>query len=231
MWQRKRNILAYPHGWQQPAKTEKWAYEQCLKSLQESPFVEVIAFPWATLIDFLRNGQEAKAANYLNGLQWAPPRRTLLRVTVCQHIYAKDMMPHFRRLEITDLFWSHAVVNEQNIDGVRIHPFPLFPVRCEGFVGKNRTSSKSLSERNLLYSFIGANDPGLYLSSARQWIGELPQRKDAIIKLRSAWHYDKHVYGEQIAGQQRSEQDVAQYDSQSEEYTRILKDTVFSLCP
>lgn len=78
---------------------------------------------------------------------------TLLRVTVCQHIYMRDLLPFFRQLKITDVFWAHALVNEPAIDGIRIHPFPLYPVRCADMSAKEREGLKSLSQRRYLYSF------------------------------------------------------------------------------
>ena len=77
-WQKQRNILAFPYGWQHPAKTEEWAYQRCLADLPENRFVEIVCFPWATLIDLLHKGQSAKTQIYLDALQCAPPRMTLI---------------------------------------------------------------------------------------------------------------------------------------------------------
>ena len=50
-------IIAFDHHWQTPAKTEQHAYERlkALNSLGKGYLY--IAFPWATLIDFLQTGK------------------------------------------------------------------------------------------------------------------------------------------------------------------------------
>ena len=60
LWQKNQNILAFPYGWQHPAKTEEFAYQCCLADLPENRFVEIICFPWATIIDLLRKGQSPR---------------------------------------------------------------------------------------------------------------------------------------------------------------------------
>jgi hypothetical protein len=188
-WQRTRNILAYPHAWQRPAKTEEWAYERCLADLPENRYVQFVFFPWATLIDLLRAERTEKAQPFLDALKAVPPRTTLIRATVCQHIYAKDLLPWFKCLKITDLFWSHATREESAIEGLRVHPFPLYPVRCAEYPEIAASGGKPLNERKYLYGFIGTYEPGLYLSPVRQWIFDLPLRADAPVESRPEWHF------------------------------------------
>ena len=87
-WKKDRNILAFSFGWQRPAKTEEWVYEQCLSELPESIYFQLVCFPWATLIDLLRKGKKLEAEFYLDQLASTPPSGSLIRATVCQHIYA-----------------------------------------------------------------------------------------------------------------------------------------------
>ena len=115
-WQKQDNILVFPYSWQRPAKTEEWAYQRSLLDLPKNHFVQLIFFPWATLVDLLRSRQVDKAKVFLEALQRTPPRITLVRATVCQHIYMKDLLPFFKRLKITDVFWSHAENDEPSID-------------------------------------------------------------------------------------------------------------------
>lgn len=89
-------VLAYPHGWQQPAKTEQWAYECCTKNLPDNRFIQLVCFPWATLIDLQRKGHTTATRQYEDVLWTAPPKTTLIRATVCQHIYDMDMLPWFK---------------------------------------------------------------------------------------------------------------------------------------
>jgi len=227
-WQRTRNLLAYPHGWQGPAKTEEWAYERCLADLPENRFAQLLCFPWAALIDLLRKGEAARAQIFLDALRRCPPKTTLVRATVMQHIYAKDMLPLLQQLSVTDVFWSHANRFETEMGRLRVHPFPLYPVCCaEGAV----ESWLPPGERRYLYSFIGAYQPGLYLTEARRWIFDLPPRPDAYVERRDEWHFERAVYQEQIAGQPSSDAARQAERRRVEEYREILGQSVFSLCP
>jgi hypothetical protein len=50
--------------------------------------------------------------------------------TVCQHIGVLQHLEALRSADVTDLFWSHTTRSESRRGGVRLHPFPLWPVRC-----------------------------------------------------------------------------------------------------
>ena len=52
-WVRTGNVFAYPFDWQQPAKTELWAYEKLLQKPCNDTYTQYICFPWATLVDYL----------------------------------------------------------------------------------------------------------------------------------------------------------------------------------
>jgi hypothetical protein len=231
MWDRTRNIIAYPHGWQQPARTEQWAYEQSLGGLADTPFVQLVCFPWATLIDLLRTGHTSKAQPYLSALAGAPPKTTLVRATVCQHIYGKDMLPWFRALKITDLFWTHARIDEPAFDGICVHPFPLYPHRCYQNQDVAASGGKTLDDRKYLYCFVGAYAEGLYLTPVRQSIYDLPDRPDACVVRRDEWHYEGLVYGEQVAGRTLSDKERQRYQQHGLHYDHVLEESVFSLCP
>lgn len=230
-WIKQRNILAFPYAWQYPAKTEEWAYLRCLADLPNNRYIQVICFPWATLVDLLRSGQREKAEVFLDALRVTLPRMTLLRVTICQHIYMRDLLPFFRQLKITDVFWTHALINEPALDGIRIHPFPLYPVRCAGTSVEEHESLKPLSQRRYLYSFVGAYDPACYLTPVRQWLFDLTVTEGGLIEQRDAWHYGQHVYGEQVAGVPMQAHQLQQHKQASESYEAVLRETVFCLCP
>jgi hypothetical protein len=223
-WERTRNILAYPYGWQRPAKTEEWAYEKCLEKLPANPFIEMLCFPWASLIDLERKGRADRAAELIEAIKWTPPKRTLLRVTVIQHIYMKDIIPILQRAGITDVFWSHAIEREKFIQGIRIHPFPLFPATAN----ENRSRE---NEKKFLYSFIGAYTPGLYLTKAREWILDLPICADTIIRSRGKWHFEDEVYGEQVHGIHLEEKTRQRQTSYAKEYQDVMQASIFTLCP
>lgn len=227
-WMRARNMLAFPHGWQRPAKTEEWAYQQCLAGLPDNRHVQLVSFPWATLIDLQRKGEAAKAKFYLEALRYCPPKTTLIRATVMQHIYAQDMLPILSSLGITDVFWSHVTRSETQFGSIRIHPFPLYPVCCADGAAADWLP---LDRRRYLYSFIGAYQRGLYLTEVRQWIFGLPQRSDAYIERRKQWHFETAVYQEQISGITRSDEALQIERRHAEEYKAVLEQSVFSLCP
>lgn len=218
------SVAAVDAFWQRPARTEEWAFERCRDNLPASPFVQLLFVPWATLIDSERRNQDATASRIRQALNDIPPRSTLIRATVCQHIWAFDQLETFRRLGITDLFWTHATVDRDMVEGIRIHPFPLYPVRCFDAQGGDDALFAAGAPRDVLYSFVGAYDPGLYLSEARRWIFDLPDREGAVIRRRMAWHYEREVYGvAPISVEQQSEE--------AEDYADVLRRSVFSLCP
>lgn len=227
-WIKQRNILAFPFGWQTPAKTEEWAYERCVANLPENHFVEMVCFPWATLIDLLRNAQLSKAQIYLDALQSAPPRKTLIRATICQHIYLQDVLPLLLQLKITDIYWSHAVIGQDYLESIRVHPFPIYPVRCAEMGSK---PLKPLSQRRYLYSFIGAYDAGLYLTPVRQWLFDLPARADAHVQSRTTWHFEAHVYGDQVNGVSMDADQLQQHILASMDYEEVMRETIFCLSP
>ncbi|MGI9213933.1 MAG: exostosin domain-containing protein [Methylococcaceae bacterium] len=231
-WEKSPNLVAFPHGWQFPAKTEAWVYEQCLRCVVASPFYELVCFPWATLVDLQRKGIDDKTLVFTRALSFAPPCRSLIRATVCQHIYANDLLPWFNTLKITDVFWSHATVNTTtDFDGIRVHPFPLYPVRCEVDGSVVEQVGKSLHTRRFIYSFIGTYSEGLYLTPVRQWIFDLPKSSDGFIEYRGEWHFEKVVYREQIIGQSVSVMDRQRTEQYEKDYTDVMRESVFCLCP
>lgn len=194
--------------------------------------MEYVGFPWATLIDLERRSKMDRAAELREKLHEFGPRKTLVRATVCQHIWAPDILEDLHKLKITDLFWCHADIQRTEIEGIRIHPFPLYPVAFEDRIeSKGLKSRPSMAKRTYLYSFAGAYDPNLYLTPARQWIFHLPERDDAILLRRSEWHFDKRVYDEQIENQDRDTTAAMIEEEQANEYRLLLEASTFSLCP
>lgn len=222
--------LSYPYQWQRPAKTEEWAYEAFLihSVPQLYSFTQFFFFPWATLIDFINKGELCRGEALGDVLKDPPPKSTLLRATVCQHISAMQLLPVFKRLKITDVFWSHAVLGEEIIDGIRVHPFPLYPVQA---FNSSEGGGAPSEEREWLYSFIGAYESGLYLTDVRKWIFGLCGRDGAYIKERKKWHFEDCVYNQQVHGESVSHDSLRRKERQELEYARVLRQSVFSLCP
>ena len=227
-WQRTRNIVAYPHGWQYPAITEQHAYERVCEDFPDFSDVMYIGFPWATLIDLLHANKRDKAQQYLDRLQQIPAHNAAVKITVAQHILAGSHIELFKHIGITDLFWTHASRDTDNIDGIRIHPFPLYPVQC---LKNENIKTKPLRKRKYLYSFVGAYDSRYYLSKSRDWISKLPQTDYGLTRVTKEWHFNSAVYEKQILSHVVAPEKQAQLDSNAEEYRQLLSDTIFSLCP
>ena len=141
----------YRLPWQQPNATELMA-AKAIAALRDPLLTHgFFAYPWATWIDYFRHGSPVEA----------PPAGCVsrgIRATVCQHIWALEHLETFQRAGITDLFWSHATQGLTQIGGIRIHPFPLFPVRCATHPPTHPLLTPL--QRPLLYSFQGAYVPG-----------------------------------------------------------------------
>ena len=206
--------------WQRPNATEAFAAEQL------DGVAGYLPFAWATCIDRLRRGVGASSEPTP---QECFPGAGAIRATVCQHIWALDHLELFTAAGITDLFLSHATTGSLAINGVRIHPFPLYPVRC----ATHAPSAPLLppASRSLLYSFQGAYAPGLYLSPVREWILQWPPRPDAQLQRRDEWHYEQTVYREQVLGQPANLDVAAQRSAEATAYANTLQRSVFALCP
>jgi hypothetical protein len=209
-----------PIPWQRPNATEAFAAEQLQGVAGYQPF------PWATCIDRLRCGVGTPSD--------PPPQERFpgagtIRATVCQHIWALEHLELFTAAGITDLFWSHATTGLLVMNGVRIHPFPLYPVRCS--THPPSVPLLSPADRSLLYSFQGAYAPGLYLSPVRDWILQWPPRPDAQLQRRDEWHYEQAVYREQVRGQPPNQDRAAQLAAEATAYANTMQHSVFALCP
>ena len=202
--------------WQRPNATEAYAAEQLGSA------AGYLAFPWASWIDVARD-QPPPPAPLASG-----PAQQLL-ATVGQHI---EMLQHcdlLRRCGVTDLFWSHATTGTWHHQGLRIHPFPLFPVRCSTDPGP--AAGVPLSQRRWLYSFQGVYRPELYLTPVRKWILSLPPRADAQLESRREWHFEQAVYREQVHGEPFDAGRHAELNAEASSYAEALQQSVFDLCP
>jgi len=227
-WIRTGNVFSFPHDWQIPAKTELWAYEKLKNSPQFDLLTQYICFPWASLIDYLDH-QPSKAKLLIRALKHRPPKMAVKVITYCQHIYALKLLPYFKMLGITDIYWSHKIKGQNEIDGIVLHPYPLYPVMY--YKRKNPYTNKPLKDRKYLYSFIGAYQPNLYLTPVRRWILDLPKRKNTIIIERSEWHFEQDVYRNQLLGANEGGIQSKVRMGYEEEYINVMEETVFCLCP
>jgi len=224
-----RSAVGVPYCWQEPAITEKAAWDAIAKAETALPFVYV-GVPWATIIDGVRNDTPA-AWDLLRRLEEVkaeldrmPPRR---RVTVVQHIHALEYRSLFEMLGITDVFWSHARHDTPAEPGLTLHPFPLYPAQT----GSQVEHEAPHRPRRWLANFIGAYDPNIYLSDVRARIFADEGAEDILILKRESWHFHRAVYAEQIRGIPADTARLALERQQKEEYLAALRDSIFTLCP
>jgi hypothetical protein len=202
--------------WQRPNATEAYAADQL--AVAEG----YLAYPWASWIDLARD-RPPPPAPLVTGATNEP------LATAGQHI---EMLQHaalLRRCGVTDLFWSHATTGLHHHQGLRIHPFPLYPVRCATHPGP--PGGVPLRQRRWLYSFQGVYRPELYLTPVRQWILALPPRPDAWLESRSEWHFEQQVYREQVHGQSADATRHTELTREASSYAETLQQSVFALCP
>lgn len=222
------HIVAYPYHWQEPAATEKTAYEMVVSQPLEGR--QYWGFPWATIIDGLDRGAQ-KTWELLAQLQYAISRAgkpVHPRVTVAQHIYADRHIPLFAAAGITDILWTHAIVGQEEIDGIRIHPFPLYPAQAPQLV-----LGEAVKEpRPYLANFIGSYNPKAYITDVRAAIFDLNNTfDDLLIVKRDAWHFDRAVYQEQLGEMAATDQERLTEKKMAEEYLSGIRKSWFTLCP
>jgi hypothetical protein len=223
------SLIAYPFDWQEPAATERAAWESMRDAGRDASF-EYVALPWATLIDGLNRGavKVRPLLAVLAEIHRSHPRKAERRVTVAQHIEAMLYPELLTAVGITDVFWSHAVLGQEQVDGMRIHPFPLYPAQAPSL----QPATAETDDRRWLANFIGAYRAGLYLSNVRDLIyADAGRWDDVLIVRRESWHFDRIVYEEQVRGLKPSEALVAKERAMAEEYLDAIRQSWFTLCP
>lgn len=215
--------------WQRPNATEATAWETLqrlgLAGSAPAPLgaASTLPFPWASWIDAVHRGLRPPTPP----LRRWPDRAPV--VTVCQHIWALEHTAALRAAGVTDLFWSHAVRGETHRDGLRIHPFPLLPVRCLSHPPD--ATPAAAASRPLLYSFQGYQPAGGASSALRRWLLALPPRPDARVQGRDEWHFEQEVYREQVHGQRPDRERHRHLSEDADTYVATLRQSCFALCP
>lgn len=224
----QHKMIAFSKYWQRPAATEEAAY-QALNESEETRAFDYVGFAWATLFDGL-SARTPESKEILQALlaeiQNASAHPSNGRATVAQHIRAADHFDLFRSVGITDVFWSHAVHGQTEIDGIRVHPFPLFPAQAPTYQASSRAAKRYIA------NFVGAYNPSIYLTNVREVIfrdqGAAP---DLNIVKRDGWHFDRAVYDEQISGQSASQAQLAAEAQMKRDYIDAIQKSWFTLCP
>jgi len=226
----KHRVIGFDSRWQSPAKTEKHAFDQCLKLFPTRSGYLYAGFPWATLIDLIqtKNPDSVQLKAQLGELKKIINRigDSIGIITVCQHIYAERYMELFESIGVTHLFLVHSETSKKVIDNISIHPFPIFPVQI----------IEPLTNRpwQYLFSFIGAYSERYYRTAARQHIFTLlsdANNSSRYIEQTREWHYEKEVYEVQLKSKVlpkgvRENQEIAE-----KRYRDVLQASLFVLCP
>ena len=129
------NYILYDKYWQEPAITELAAHRSISKFDISSSNNIYLAFPWATLIDLTNRKITHNTKKFKDILKALVFIKNLISnyeedefckiITCCQHIHALDHLNYFKDCKVTDLFWSHKVKFLNNIQSIKLHPFPL----------------------------------------------------------------------------------------------------------
>jgi Exostosin family len=128
---------------------------------------------------------------------------------------------------VTDIFWPHATKQLWKVNGIRIHPLPLFPV----VTPLSQSSIRSDSERSILYSFIGACNTYDYRESGREAILTLQDDHRSLVEFTDEWHFGREVYLSQVHGKELTDSDVKALRHREDKYRKIMSDSIFCLCP
>lgn len=117
-WRRWSRVLGFTGGWDAAPAAHKALFDQAVAAFQGNPFTELVFFPWP--------GPAA-------ALDQAPPRRTLLRATVCPQSPSPAVLAGFARLGLTDAFVLEAGDLPARLEGVRLHSLdPARPLEAIG---------------------------------------------------------------------------------------------------
>lgn len=220
-------VSAFSYYWQRPAATEEAAFKAMVSHSEVIDF-QYFGFAWATLIDGLKN-HSSKTKEILLALNKAcdlTKKGEYRRCTVAQHIHTLRYIEVFLAAGITDLFWSHATTQNREIQGIRIHPFPLYPAQAVSY------SPSGMENKKYLANFIGAYNPSIYISNVREIIfNDAGIFDDLLIVKRDRWHFDREVYEEQIYGQKASNKQLSTEERMKKEYLDAIKKSWFTLCP
>lgn len=236
-----RNLIVYDKDWQYPARTECAAYESIVKYLAKDENSIYVAFPWATLIDGLRNNKKniellLIELNFISRFLRTSNHKNVF--TVCQHIHMKEFMPYFKMLGITHIFWSHKLRSDNVLEGIQLRAFPLFPAQTyKDYVNflylDEDVYLNSLRNRKFRYlaNFIGAYNPDIYLSDVRKQIFDDKDLAGFHIIARKEWHFERAVYAKQISGKNDDVSKLLQEEAHTAEYLNAIFESSFTLCP
>lgn len=205
--------------WQYPVITEKTFFEQ---NKSDEYFM---GFPWATCIDKRIN------TNEIFKLIIQFKKNNVEYYTCCQHISFRKYINLFKLLGIKILYTPHKIRGEDEINGIKLMPCPLYAVNIED--NSRNTEFKNVDfltcKRDLLYSFMGSYQSG-YLTKIRPNIFNMKHPKNTTIINTGDWHFNSTVY----SSKQNKNGELNINDKHNKNkvnYNKLLLNSKFSLCP
>lgn len=210
--------------WQYPVITEKAFYEQ---NKQDPNY---FGLPWATIIDKRIDLNEIYKFIIQTKINEGKPEC----YTCCQHISFRKLINFWKILGVKTVYSPHKVIGENEINGIKILPCPLYAVNIE-----DPSRNKLIKESNLLkckrsiaYSFAGGYQPGNYLTDIRARIYKLKSRKknDVHIVNTGDWHFNCVVYNNKQNSNGELNEDV-RHKEKTYKYNELLLKSRFTLCP
>lgn len=200
--------------WQKPVITEKNIFD-LFKKNNNLPD-NYLAFPWATLID---NINTTGTSELLFITKFKCLKNSL--TTTCQHIYYRDLLPLFKQIGVTTLFVPHLEKSDyimQEKYGITLYPISLYPLNKY----TNNTFDETIN-RKYLFSFVGAYDKNVYMSTIRQKMLNIPKNNNhnIHIKINDQWFYNKNVYDDKTFDNTNKDID----------FQKLLLNSKYSLCP
>lgn len=223
------DIVSVDKLWQYPAITEKHAFKKVSELVPYCSGVVYFAFPWATLIDLIDNGKPEKDALFKDLESSVRQLKGYQKIiTVCQHIRMLEHQDLFKDAGVDVVYWSHAVKDQYSFPmygSIVIKSFPLYPVQ-------NNCVDTPISQREYLFSFVGARANQWYLTESRNMIIDLlGDSKTGLVKGRDKWHFNDVVYKKQIGKGEYTDDIKIKENANAEEYLNVMRQTKFSLCP
>jgi hypothetical protein len=210
--------------WQYPVITEKTFFEQN----KANP--NYLGLPWATIIDkrvAINDIYHFIIANKLN-----EGKNDCF--TCCQHISFRNLINLWKLIGVKIVYSPHKVIGEDEINGVKIMPCPLYAVNVEDIERNKLIRETNLlnCKRDILYSFAGGYQPTNYLTDIRANIYRLKSRNksDVYIKNTGDWHFNRVVYSiKQNHNGDLNEDNT--HKKKTYEYNELLLRSKYTLCP
>lgn len=206
--------------WQYPVITEEEFYNQNKKK------PNYFGFPWATIIDKRINTNDIfkYLINKVN--------KNVKYYTCCQHIYFRKLIPLFKVLGIYIVYTPHKIIGENEVNGVKLLPCPLYAVNYED--DTRNMEFKNIDfltcTRKYLYSFMGGVQSG-YLTNIRNNIFNMKHDNQSSIVINTGnWHFNSSVYSTKQNHNKDTNIDMNHID-RTKKYNELLLDSTFSLCP